>query len=153
LRAFFDLLVAERVWPDLLVPLAISAGVNLALIVVILLLDRGYQEASAEGSARRYAAIQRVRGRSVGAEPPGGARRVRWALPSLPFLGGVGPVLWRQLTGAFRSLGRLTIALLLIGSLLAVALAGSLAGEPPRSLAFATFGTVVWTSIFITNLV
>jgi hypothetical protein len=153
LRAFFDLLVAERLWPDLLVPLAISAAVNLALIVAILLLDRGYQEASAEGSARRYAAIQRVRGRSVGAEAPGNARRVRWGLPSLPFLGGIGPVLWRQLTGAFRALGRLALALLLIGSLLAVALAGTLVGESTRSLTFATFATVAWTSIFITSLV
>jgi hypothetical protein len=153
LKAFFDLLVAEQLWPDLLVPLAISAGVNLALVVLILLLDRGYQEASAEGSARRYAALQRFRGRSVGAEAPGLARRVRWGLPSLPFLGGVGPVLWRQLTGAVRALGRLMLALLLIGSLLAVALAGSLAGESPRSMMAATFGILAWTSILITNLV
>jgi hypothetical protein len=79
---------------------------------------------------------------------------VRWALPSLPYWGGVGPVLWRQLTGAFRALGRLMLALVIVGTVLAVLLAGALASEPSKTHQLgAVFGMMAWTSIFITNLV
>lgn len=153
MQAFFDLMVTRQL-PDLVLPLAICLGVNLALVALVLLLDHGYQEAAAAGSARRYAALQRVRGRSVGAEAPAAQSKVRWTLPSLPFLEGIGVIAWRQSISAFRALGRLMLALVIVATVVAVLLAGMVGDEPsPMHQLGAVFGMLAWVSIFITNLV
>jgi hypothetical protein len=151
LKVFFDLLLA-RTWGELWLPLLIGVGVNLALVAAILALDHGYQEASAASSERRYAAIQRLRGKSVGAEAPT-ERRSRWTLPTFPHLGGIGPILWRQLTTAFRVLGRLMLAVAVIATALAFWLAGNFARESPGAVLGAVIGLVAWLSVFITTLV
>jgi hypothetical protein len=152
LRSFFDAWTAERFWPDLLVPLAVGLATLGVLVAVVLALDAHYQEASAAASVRRYAAIQRVRGRSVGAEPPGRTRERRLGLPSLPFWGGMGPVLWRQLTSAFRGLGRLLFVFVLLGSLVSLVLVQSTA-EAEENLFMVLLAVVAWLSIFLTPLV
>lgn len=107
LQAFFDLMVATRLWPDLVVNLTVALGVLTLLVGLIFSLDAHYEEAAAANSARIYARIQRLRGRSVTVDPPATVTRARWALPMFPYLGGVGPIFWRQLTGALRGLTRL----------------------------------------------
>jgi hypothetical protein len=154
LQSFFVAL-GSRGFADLAVPLLVGLGVNGALVVVILALEHSYQEASAAASARRYAALRRRRGHSAGAEPPGGARAARFALPALPWWGGIGPVLWRQLTSAFRGLGRLVFVFVLICVVLAFAVGGTLAeavAESPTKLLPALF-VVAWVSVFMTALV
>ncbi len=152
LRSFFDVLGAERFSLALLGSLLVGLGVNAVLVGVILALEHSYQEASAASSARRYAAIQRMRGRSVGAEPPGGGRGSRFALPDLPFLGGIGPVLWRQLTTAVRGLRRLVIVLVLLS--VALGTLGKTA-NPTATPAdeWVVFAMIGYMSVFLTALV
>jgi hypothetical protein len=150
---FFDTILARRLWPDLVVSCALSLLVDLALLGLVFGLDAHYLEASAAASARLYARIQRLRGRSVGAAGSGPAGpRSRWQVPSLPWWGGVGPIFWRQLTTALRGLGRLVLVLLVLGTgLVAPMLAGAL--EDESTLLFAVLALTGWLTIFLTALV
>jgi hypothetical protein len=96
--------------------LAFAAGmfrclaIDAALLGVIFLLDARYLEAAAAASERVYARLQRVR--SGGAIAAGsGAATARFGVAMLPWLGGAGPVAWRQLTTALRSLRPLLVFL------------------------------------------
>jgi hypothetical protein len=154
LRSFFDVMVAERLWPDLVVPAAVGVAVNLTVLALIFVLDARYQEASAAASARLYARLQRLRGRSVGAESHEAwdvpAARPRFNIPALPYLGGVGPIFWRQLTAAVRGVGRLLVVLIVLGAVLAVPLLAP-AADNPRMFLFLLMAA--WMSIFLTTLV
>ena len=101
LRSFFDAVTAEYVWPDLAQSAAVGTLVNLFLVGVIFALDAQYLEAAAATSARIYARMKRLRRGGMGSGE--GLRRggtVRTSLPMLPWLGGIGPIAWRQLTTA-----------------------------------------------------
>jgi hypothetical protein len=153
LRSFFDVMVAERLWPDLARPAAVGLLVNLALVGVVFALDAHYLEASAAASARLYARLQRMRGRSVGVETSDATTaRPRFEVPTLPYLGGVGPVCWRQLTAAVRGAGRLLVVLLVLGVVLSVPLLGP-GMEKPRAFVPVFAGLAAWISIFLTTLV
>ncbi len=121
---FVETLTAEHVWPDFVLGAARCLGVDAALLLVVFLLDAQYLEAAATASERAYARMQRVRsGGAVTAVV--GTGRPRFSLPSLPRWGGVGPLAWRQLTTATRSLRPVLIflvifALLVGGSWLAL---------------------------------
>lgn len=100
---FVETFTAERLWPDFLLGAARCLGVNAVLLVLVFLLDAQYLEAAAAASERAYARLQRVRsGGAVAAVVATG--RPRFSLPPLPNWGGVGPLAWRQLTTAARSL-------------------------------------------------
>ena len=126
LRWFFDAFLATRLWPDLVESAALAALVNLALVGVVFALDAQYLEASATAS-RIYARVQRLRRGGIGSGE--GLRRggkVRVSLPMLPWLGGIGPMVWRQLTTALRGADRLLLLLLILGTaLIAPILAGA----------------------------
>src|SRR5262249_25674263 len=122
LTGFFATILAqtptEMLWPFLL-----GVAVDLALVGLIFALDADYLESSAAVSARLYARLQRARGRLVSVESEGGqpvapSTRPRWTLPMLPWLGGIGPLVWRQSTAALRSRARLVFLLVLAGILL-----------------------------------
>ncbi len=108
LRYFFDAFLSENLWPDLAWNAALALLVDLVLLAVVFGLDAHFLEASASASARIYARIQRMR--RVG--PSGGSRgaKAHFSLPMAPWWGGVGPVVWRQLTTATRAAGRLLTA-------------------------------------------
>lgn len=125
LRSFFEVMLARQLWPDLLSHLLVASSVVVVLFGVIFSLDARYEEAAAATSARVYARIQRLRGRAVNVEAPVTARTVRWEVPTIPYLGGVGPIFWRQLTGALRGLGRLLWVLFVIGVVIAVPILSS----------------------------
>ncbi len=125
LRWFVEATTAEQLWPEFadraLRCLAIDAG----LLLVVFLLDARYLEAAATASDREYERLQRVR--SGGALAGAGSNgKARFSLPALPDLGGVGILVWRQLTTAARSLRPLLILLgcfivILVGPRLAIA--------------------------------
>jgi hypothetical protein len=103
-QPFVNAFTSERFWPDLMFWSAVSAVVDLGLVVVVLALNAQFLEASASASARIYARIRRARrGDMVGV-----VGKPRFKIPMLPWWRGVGPNLWRQLTTASRSLSRLT---------------------------------------------
>ena len=104
LRSFFDAVTAERLWPELARSAAVGTLVDLVLVGVVFALDAQYLEAAAATSARIYARMQRLRRGGMGSGE--GLRRggtVRTSLPMLPWLGGIGPIVWRQLTTAARA--------------------------------------------------
>jgi Putative ABC exporter len=105
---------------ELLVYGAGGLAVNAVLVALVFVLDADYLEASAAASEKVYARIQRIRrgGASAGWYTPGNAGRL--SVPSLPWWGGVGPIAWRQLTSAVRSLRGLTIFLAILGGALLV---------------------------------
>jgi hypothetical protein len=115
---FVETFTAEQVWPDFVLGAARCLGVNALLLLVVFVLDAHYLEASASAAERAYARLQRVRsGGAVTAVVAGGW--LRFSLPPPPRWGGVGPLAWRQLTTAVRSLRPvlifLAIFLLLVG--------------------------------------
>ena len=89
---------------DHFIELFVWAGVALLIVVamflVVMRLDADYLEAAAAAGERAYEQSQRVR---RGEWMPGvGLAGTRSHVPSFPFLGGAGPVAWRQLTTLLR---------------------------------------------------
>jgi hypothetical protein len=105
-RGFIEVFLAPRGWPDLALYTGLGIAANLVMVGVIFALDAQYLEAAASSSERTYAALQRLRRGGLAAAGPAGGK-VRFRLPMLPCWGGVGPIFWRQLTTALRTLGRL----------------------------------------------
>jgi hypothetical protein len=111
---FIETFTAERLWPDFAVGAARCLAVDAGLLLLVLLLDAQYLEASAAASERAYARLQRIRsGGAMAAAAGTGRPRVR--LPAPPTWGGVGPLAWRQLTTAARSLRPVVIFLVFFG--------------------------------------
>jgi hypothetical protein len=151
LRWFFDAFLAERLWPDLALYAGLALLVDLALLGVVFALDAHYLESAAASSARIYAQIQRFRRGGLAAAGRGDA--VPFRLPDFPYLGGVGPTVWRQLTTASRGMGRLIVVLLVVGALVVVPVLNPGEGGEARSTGAMLAGTVVWLSVFLTQLV
>lgn len=154
LRSFFDVMLARQSDVEVLTRLAVALAVLAAMVAVIFSLDARYEEAAAANSARIYAKLQRMRGRAVTVE--GAATKptkARWAVPTLPYWGGAGPIFWRQLTAALRGLGRLIWVLLILGVLLAGPVFGSGAGGRPETLWGMLIGVGAWLALFLTSLV
>jgi len=128
MRWFVETFTAETLWPDFVIGAARCLAVLAGLLLIIFLLDAQYLEAAAAASERSYARLQRVRsGGAVAAAIATG--RPRFSLPSLPRWGGVGPLAWRQLTTAVRSLRPVVVFLVIFfiivgGSRLALGNAG-----------------------------
>ena len=88
---------------------ALGLLVNGGLLVLNLMLNSQFLEVSASASAKFYARLQKARSGDLTSMPG----KVRFPVPMLPRLGGVGPVFWRQLITASRTLPRLVALLLL----------------------------------------
>ncbi len=98
-RPFINAFTARRIWPDLVAWASLSLLIDLTLLVLVLTLNAQFLEAAATASARVYERIQRARQGHVWT--PEGKARV--ALPMIPWLGGIGPNFWRQMTTISRS--------------------------------------------------
>ena len=96
-EVFSNAMLAERWFPDLLGWAAAAAAIDLALLVLVLRLDADYLEWSTAISQRAYEQQQAHATDAAGSRSihRGGASRFR--LPQLPWLGGAGPIAWRQL--------------------------------------------------------
>ena len=92
---------ADRVWPELAGWSLVGLAELVALGIGVLALDTEYYEATAASSARIY---DQARARVMGRTTAWGYR-APIALPMLPWWGGVGPAVWRQLAMAARHSG------------------------------------------------
>lgn len=151
LRWFFDAFLAERLWPDLVVNAGLALLVDLALLGVVFALDAHYLETVAASSSRIYSQIQRFRRGGMAAAGRGG--NARFGVPDLPYWGGIGPVLWRQLTTAVRGMGRLAVVFGLIGAFVIFPLLSQGEGDDARAVGAALGVLVVWLTMFLTQLV
>jgi putative ABC exporter len=136
---------------DSLVDFTSAAGEAIAIIIglllVVVLLDANYLEAALSASQRRYAQIQRIRGGSLLNSSLKGD--VKWRLPAPVWLGGAGPIIWRQATNAARSAKGLMMVLLLVavavGPLFASALKASDIAQP-------LLAVLAWLTILLSGL-
>jgi hypothetical protein len=150
---FFEAFLAPRPWPDLVEYALLGTLVNGVMLAMVFALDAQYLEAAAASSARLYALRQRLRGRTVEGGESARDRKVRLAVPDLPWWGGIGPILWRQLTAALRGLGRLVVVLIILGVLLVGPVVSLTTQGGETALTPALAGTVIWATIFVTPLV
>jgi hypothetical protein len=108
---FSNAMLAERWFPDLIGWAGAAAAIDLALVMLVLRLDADYLEWSDATSRWSYEQMNRAR-RAGGfaATPSRGILRFRISKP--PWMGGVGPIAWRQLvltTRKSRAIVRLTL--------------------------------------------
>lgn len=124
-----------------------AALIDAGLLVIVILLDQNYLEAATAASQRRAAQIQRIRSGSL--LSAGVKGNVRWHLPRLPWLGGAGPIGWRQATSAARS----ARGLLLVIVILAIGM-GPLFGSSLKDihLAQTLIGAIAWMTILLSGL-
>ena len=99
----------NRFFPDLIGWALAAAAVDLALLAIVVRIDVNYMESSLVASQKRYAMLQRRRSTGRMVVKP----HVAWRVPQLPWLGGAGPIAWRQLTTAIRSIHGLLIIFLI----------------------------------------
>ena len=126
---------------------AIAVAIVGALVAAVVSLDANYLETAAAVSGKRYARLARVRTGGLAGMSSAASARVR--LPMVPWLGGAGPIAWRQLTGVLRT-GR---GLLLMLGLITVVVAGAVSRAEESAASIATvIGVSVWTNLFLTSM-
>jgi hypothetical protein len=148
LRWFFDAFLATS-GIELAQYALLALLVDLAMFGVVLALDAGYQEASASASARIYARLQQIRRGGVLADESGGPRRL--TLPALPWWGGIGPHLWRQLTAALRAIVRLVLVFGILGTAVLVPVMDE--KPDPVALPMRVGVLLLWLTVLLTALV
>jgi len=87
--------------------------IDLLVLFVVFYLDADYLEAAAAKSQAVYERLQRVRKGGLSAFTRPG-KKVRGALPTLPYVAGVGPIAWRQATAALRNSKGLLFILIIL---------------------------------------
>jgi hypothetical protein len=128
-------------------PAAKAALTDAVLLGVVVLLDTSYLEAALSASQRRYAQLQRIRSGSLLSSSLKG--EMKWGLPRPRWLGGAGPVIWRQATTAARSAKGLLLVMLLI----AIA-TGPLLASIADSIQVSTsiVPALVWATVLLSGL-
>jgi hypothetical protein len=101
-RMIVETVLAERVFPDLLLWGGGLLCVDALLVIAIVAVDADYMERSLAAGERDFARLQQLR-RQQSAFVIVGKVRGRWRPPSLPYLAGAGPIAWRQAVLAARS--------------------------------------------------
>ncbi len=128
-------------------------AVDVGLLTLVFVLDAHYLEAAAAASERHYALLQRLRGSSAGTIPIVGPRKAGFSLPDLPRLGGVGPIAWRQMLTALRSLrGLLVLVALLAIFLVQPVVFGARSRPPDAVLGRVLAGMAFGLSIFLMQM-
>jgi ABC-2 type transport system permease protein len=118
-EVFSRTILAAKFFPDLIGWGAAATAIDLALLVIVIKLDADYVEGSAAISQKLYERMKRAR-QGGGVAMATSKAEARLRIPNLPWLGGVGPLAWRQLLIAMRT-SRLVIILSLgIGCVLLV---------------------------------
>lgn len=133
LRWFAEVILAEHLWPDLIIRALLAVGVNTVLLLLVFALDTQFLEASAVASEKQYARLQRMRSGGLGAMRRPGSGKSKLSLPPFPVFGGVGPLAWRQSLSALRNLKSLLLFFGIFGFFaLSPALMHSRHGGPQR---------------------
>jgi hypothetical protein len=108
LRCFVEVILAKRLWPDLVVWSSLCLLMNGLLFVTVHVLDARLEGRVLEDDRR---AAGEEPGRPV-------SQRVPWALPLLARCRGLGPIAWRQSMNALRKPEQIGVAMLMYGILM-----------------------------------
>ncbi len=147
-EVFSRTILADRLFPDLLLWGGLALTIDLVLLTIVLRLDSNYLEAAAAVSQKLYGRLERMkRGGSMIAL--GTPRPPRWSLPRFPWMGGAGPIAWLQLSEVLRNSSSLLVFAVLMFALGSV-LMGVVVPESSRSIAAASagIGVVVYATFF-----
>jgi hypothetical protein len=130
-EVFSHAILAREFFPGLAIWGTAAAAIDVGLLVVVFKLDADYLEGAAAISQALYERRQRAR-QGGGFPLPTSKTAARLRFPRLPWLGGAGPLAWRQLLVALRTSRLIIVISLGIGCvLLLVAL--FLPGDSPSS--------------------
>ena len=99
---FSNAIMADRVFPDLVGWASAALAIDALLLALIFKLDADYLESAAAISQKLYEKIQRMK-QGGGVVIPASQKSASIRLRRFPWLGGVGPVAWRQLLMAVRT--------------------------------------------------
>ena len=116
---FSNAMLAERWFPDLIGWAGAATAIDLALLLLVLRLDADYLEWSTAISQAMYEQMQRIR-RSGGFAIHLPRRNSRFRLPQLPWMGGAGPIAWRQMILTARTSRAMVRMILTLGVLFLV---------------------------------
>lgn len=116
---------------ELVYQTALSLGLILVIATSCYQTNGGFAELAVEGVARRQKKLERIKGGNVYGVSVRKKERTQ-LLPAFPWIGGVGPVAWTQMTSAIRRSGRLAPGLILLGIVVAMVAAVLLRVFPDR---------------------
>src|SRR5262249_36098254 len=120
------------------------------LLIVILKMDANYLEAAAAISQKVYEQLRRTK-QGGGLAMPTTARGARIHLAQLPWLGGAGPIAWRQLVLALRTSRHViltslaTAAMFVIASLLSSRRPGGPVFPPGAGVGLSVYLTFIFS--------
>ncbi len=101
-EVFSHAILAKNWFPDLVCWSAGALAIDLALLALIFRLDADYIESAAHVSQKLYEKIQQMK-QGGGIALPASAKAARMRLGRFPWLGGAGPLAWRQVLIAIRT--------------------------------------------------
>ena len=146
--SFFGQAMTAQTLPILLRWAMPAVVIDATLLGLLLMLDANYLEAASVASERRYAQLQRIRSGSF--LSIGIAGNSHWHVPHPPFLGGAGPIIWRQITAAVRSSKGLLFLLLILAAG-AAPLAYS-AGRQTQQFATTFVSVTIWLTLLVSTM-
>jgi hypothetical protein len=142
-------IAAETLFPEFVLWFAVSAAIVAGMVGVVMRSNANYLESALAASEKRYEILQRLgRGRA----PAIAARHTaRWRVAQLPWLGGAGPVAWRQATELLRGSPRAFVVLLSMS----VGIVPMLYfGRTHQSdISGPALGAIVWLSFMVTAII
>lgn len=99
---FANIITTHHIFPNGLMWIAAGLGINLVLLLFVLLLDANFLEASYTATQRITTRIQNFqKGQMFLSSKYSG--EIKSSLPTFPWMGGMGPVLWKQFLQFMRS--------------------------------------------------
>jgi Putative ABC exporter len=101
-EVFSHTILAARLFPDLVCWGAGALAIDALLLALVFKLDADYLESAAAISQKLYEKLQRMK-QGGGFALPASQKAASIRLPRLPWLGGAGPIAWRQLLVAIRT--------------------------------------------------
>jgi hypothetical protein len=119
LEVFSHAILARRFFPDLVCWSAAALAIDAGLLILVIKLDADYIEGAAAISQKLYDRMQRAR-KGGGVALATSRVEARLRVPRLPWLGGAGPLAWRQLLVAMRTSRLVILVSLGIGCVLLV---------------------------------
>jgi hypothetical protein len=142
-------IAAETLVPEFILWAAAALAVNAVLAAIVLWLDTNYLEAAAAASEKRYELISRARRGRTTALASRHSARLR--LPVFPWLGGAGPLAWRQALHLVRASPRLMLVILFVAIF---AGPGFFAFRSETTdITGPAIGMLIWLSFFVTAII
>src|SRR5262249_45143909 len=133
-QVFTRAIFAEAWFPDLAGWAAAALAIDLGLLIVILKMDANYLEWAAAISQKLYEQLRRTK-QGGGLAVPASSRGIRIRLAHPPWLGGAGPVAWRQLLLAIRTSRHVFITSMALAVVFLIFLVFAGPGPDPAGLA------------------